>query len=438
MKKLSIYAILAFLLFTAHISYSQELWSLNRCIDYALENNIQIKQQEIVAEQGENKLLQSKMNLLPSVSASAGHNFNWGKSVNVQDLKISNTLTQSTSASISASLTLMEGLSNINAIKSSRHDLMIAKEGIESLKNDISIQITKAYLEVLLALEIEKIAKDNLQSVAAQVSRTKKLVEAGDQAYSVLADIESQYATEAVQVTSAENRVRTSYLSLTQLLDLPADADFTVLAVTIEDSLEMTEYGIDSIYSAALSLPQIKSAELSLEKSKIDHKIQKGLAYPSLRLSAGYGTYFSDGVDGAFFSQFNDNRNPSLSISLSIPIFNGWSSNTSIRNSRLNVKNYELELKKSKQNLYKEVQQAYNEAVNAYATYRASFMNKAAAEESFRNMENKFNVDMLNGTDYIVAKSNMFKAQSEFYQSKFQYIFQLKILDYYRGIPITL
>lgn len=438
MKKLSIYAILAFLLFTAHISYSQELWSLNRCIDYALENNIQIKQQEIVAEQGENKLLQSKMNLLPSVSASAGHNFNWGKSVNVQDLKISNTLTQSTSASISASLTLMEGLSNINAIKSSRHDLMIAKEGIESLKNDISIQITKAYLEVLLALEIEKIAKDNLQSVAAQVSRTKKLVEAGDQAYSVLADIESQYATEAVQVTSAENRVRTSYLSLTQLLDLPADADFTVLAVTIEDSLEMTEYGIDSIYSAALSLPQIKSAELSLEKSKIDYKIQKGLAYPSLRLSAGYGTYFSDGVDGAFFSQFNDNRNPSLSISLSIPIFNGWSSNTSIRNSRLNVRNYELELKKSKQNLYKEVQQAYNEAVNAYATYRASFMNKAAAEESFRNMENKFNVDMLNGTDYIVAKSNMFKAQSEFYQSKFQYIFQLKILDYYRGIPITL
>ena len=179
-------------------------------------------------------------------------------------------------------------------------------------------------------------------------------------------------------------------------------------------------------------------AEFALEKSKTDYKIQKGAAYPSISVSAGYGTYYSDSREGAFFSQFEDNRNPSLGFGMSIPIFNGWRSNTSIRNARLNVKSAELELEKSRQNLYKEIQQACNDAVNAYAKLDAAQKNVEMAEESFKNTESKFNLRMVNGTDYTVARANLFKAQSEYYQNKFQYIFQLKILDFYRGIPIKL
>lgn len=418
--------------------FSQQIWSLTRCIDYAIENNIQIKQQEIAVEQGENTLLQSKLNLLPSVNASVGHNLNWGKSVNIQDLKISNNLTQSTSANISASLSIFNGFSKLNEVKSSKYDYMIAEEGLENLKKDITLQITRAYLQVLLSMEIEKSANENLKSVEEQVERTKKLVEVGNQAYSTLTDMLAQLASEKVQAVSASNNVRTNYLTLTQLLDLPGSEEFAVSDAVPSDSLAMEGYSVESVYSAALSLPVIKSAELALEKSKIDYKIQKGSAYPTISLSAGYGTYFSDGVNGAFFSQFNDNRNPSMSFSLSIPIFNGWRTNTSIRNAKLNIKNAEFTLQKSKRDLYKEIQLAYNEAVNAYTQYNAAYQNLTAAKESFSNTENKFNVGVLNGTDYIVAKNNLFKASSDFYQSKYQFLFQIKILDFYKGAAITL
>ena len=202
--------------------------------------------------------------------------------------------------------------------------------------------------------------------------------------------------------------------------------------------MELQTENLNSIYNSALDLPQIKSAELALEKSRLDLKIQKGQAYPVVSLSAGYGSYYSNSQEKAFFSQFNDNRNPSLGFSLRIPVFNNWRTNTSIRNARLNVKNYELDLEIKHQNLFKEIQQAYNDALSAYEKYKAAEQNMASSQESFSYVEKKFDLGMLNGTDYTVSRTNLFKAQSEFYQAKYQYIFQLKILDFYKGIPLTL
>ncbi len=419
---------------------AQQKWSLEECIEYAHKNNLQVKQQEIAVKQAQTNVKQSKLDFIPSFNASLGHNFNWGKSVNINDLEIiTNQLSQSTSANISTSTPIIGGLAKHYTLKSSRTQLQISQQEVEKLKNEISIAITQAYLQVLLAYEIEKSAQQSYNSVEQQRARTKVLVDAGSQPYSTLLDIEAQLASELVQLVAARNEIKSNMLNLMQLMEISQEESFEVATPVFDESnAEFTQESISTIYDRALSLPQIKSAELQLQKSMYDYKMQKGQLFPSLSLTAGYGTYFSDSQNSAFFDQFNENRNPSIGLSLSIPIFNGWRRSAALKNASYNVENAEIELKRRHNNLYKEIQQASTNAENAYAKCRASMQNMKASQESFNYVENKFNAGALNSTDYIVAKTNLFKAESEYFQSKFQYIFQLKILDFYKGVPIKL
>src|SRR5574344_1342051 len=412
---------------------AQGEWSLEKCINQSFENNLQVKQQKIYIEKNENTLYESKLSYIPNFNGSVSHGINWGKSVNINDLKISD-YSQSTNASINASINLLDGLSKINTVKSNRKSVDISIQEVEKIKNELSISITKAFLQVLLSKEILTATEANFKSISEQRDRTKKLVDAGSKAYSTLLDIESQMATERVQLVTASNNLKTNKLSLLQLMDMSYSEEFDIIAPSLENEIpSMTMESIDSIYSIAVFLPQIKTAELNLEKSKIDLSIAKGRFYPTISFSASYGTYFSTTVDKAFLTQFNENRNPYIGFGLNIPIFNSWSVATNVRNARLTVANSEIELKDKHQTLYKNIQLAVADAVAFYQKYIASEANLKAMEESFRYVEQKFNVGTLNSTDYTVSKANLLKAQSEYYQAKFQYIFQLKIIYCYKG-----
>ena len=416
-------------------------WSLERCIEYAKEHNLQIKQNQLSVQQAQNNILQSKMDFLPSVDASASHNMSWGRSVNMQTLEIiQNKLSQSSSFSASASETIFSGLAKINTLKSNKVQLQISEQQVEKLKNDITIQITRAYLQVLLSQELEKTAKENLESIAQQVEKSRQLVDAGSQAYSTLLEMKAQYANEASTLVDAQNNVRTNLLTLTQLLDLhPADA--ANLAVVKPGESADTLYSGEEMKKKkkkALALPQIKAAELALDKSRLDLKVQQARLYPSLSASVGYGTFFTDGQNGAFFPQLDKNKQHSLGFSLNFPIFNGLGYRTNVKNAKLAVENSRIDLEIQKQNLYKDVQTAYNEEYSALQKVKAAKVTLESTKESFTYTENKFNVGALSGTDYRVAKSNLFKAQSDFLQAKYQYLFESKILDFYKGIPITL
>ena len=425
--------------FSCICSYAQQSWTLEECIDYAHRNNLQVKQQEVSVRQAENSVKQSKLDFIPTFNASLGYNLNWGKSVNINDLEITNQLTQSATANLGASTPILEGFAKHNTLKSNRTQLQISQQEVERLKNEITISITQAYLQLLLSIEIEKSARESFNSVARQVERTALLVEAGSQPYSALLDIEAQLSTERVQLVAAGNDIKSNRLTLLQLMDIQDDSNFTIAVPEIDDTLGIfIKESINSIYNSATTLPQIRTAELQLSKSRYDYKIQKGYLFPSISFNAGYGTYFSDSQHSRFFDQFNENRNPSMGFSLSIPIFNGWRRSAAVRNAGLNVESARIELKRRHHTLYKEIQMAANNAENSYEKYKAALHNMKASEESFEYVRNKFNAGTLNGTDYIVAKSNLFKAQSEFYQTKFQYIFQLKILDFYKGTPIKL
>ncbi|NCB97754.1 MAG: TolC family protein [Bacteroidia bacterium] len=429
-----------FLLFIPVSLSAQKSWSLEECIKYAWDNNLIVKQKEISVYQSKNNVLQSKMDYIPSVNASLSHSMNWGRSVNMQDLEIiENKLSQSTSASLNASIDIFEGLKKTNTVKSKKVLEEMSELEVTRIKNQLSLQISKGYLEVMLAKEILQTAKQNLVSIEEQVARTGKLVDAGSVAYSSLLEMKSQLAAEKVQVVSAQNQVRSALLNLKQLLDLSNDTNFEI--ETPDLGIMISEFhgeSVDNLYTRSKDLPEIKSASLNFRNSQLLLSIAKGSSYPSISFSAGYGTYYSDQREELIMDQFNDNRNPSVTFGLRIPIFNNWQTNTSIKNARLGVRSAEIDVRTAEQTLYKEIQQANNDALAYFEKYKAGIDNVKSMEESFRYVQQKFEIGILNATDYTVAKTNLFKAMSELSQAKYQFVFQLKILDYYKGLPITL
>ena len=422
-------------LLLCQFAVAQQKWSLEQCIRHAQENNLQVKQLELSREQADNNLKAAKLEFFPTLNASIGYNMSWGRSVNLNDLEIvENKLSQSSSANLSSSLPLFEGMRKQNNIKSNAKQLEITRANIENLKDNISISIAKGYLQVLLCTEIEKSAQQSYRNVEAQVARTQELVDAGQQTYSSLLEVKSQLANENLQLVTARNNRRSALLELVQLLNIPASTEFEIEDPSLENvSLEWKDENLEELLASAKSLPRIRKAELELELSKLQYKIQKGAALPTISLNAGYGTYYSDNQDTPLFTQFDNNRNPSLGFGLSIPIFNNRRTNTAIKNARSNVKSSEIGVGIAVQELEKEIQLAYNEAMASHGRMEAAASNVEAARESFNYTTEKFNLGLLNGTDYSTAKTNLFKAESEYLQSKYQYIFQQKIMDYYRN-----
>ena len=440
MNRLSKITILPAILLAAFPLYAQKQWTLQECIKYALENNLTIQQQTLAIERDKNQLEQSKWAMAPNVGARTGYNFSWGRTVNQQDLTIiENKLSQSGTASISADLDLFRGQQKINTIKSNQVQLEISAQQVEKIKNDISIQITRTFLQVILAQEMLETARQSRQSVREQVERIRKLVDAGNLAHSNLLEIQAQLASEQVQAVNAEISLRSNYLNLIQLLDLSTETDFLISIPSIQvDTLGFSGAPIDLLYQTSQSLPDIQIGEFTLQQREYQLAISKGQRFPSLSFSAGISTSYNPEHPSDFFRQLNERKTPGIGLSLNIPILSGRTISTNIRNAALGVKQAQIDMKNKQQALYKEIQQANNDAMSAFERYRATLQNVKSMEESFRYVQQKLDVGLLNGTDFTVAKTNLFRAQSDNLQAKYQYVFQLKILDFYRGIPITL
>ena len=418
---------------------------MEECINYGLEHNIQIKQQTLTAEQSANQWQQSKLDFLPSLSARASYNMSWGHAVDLQNLQIfESQLTFN--PSINASITLFEGLQKVNTTKRNRAEYLAATLDAEQMRNTIALEITRAFLQVLLAKEVLATAETSRENVSRQHELTRKLVAAGSQPYSTLLEMEAQLASEEVQFVTARNNVDLAYLSLQQFINLHSGSDFEIVAPVIDVDMVQRQEAVKSLYESAVRLPQIRTSEFRLESARYAWAIAKGRYFPTISLSASYGSYFTDpspdknnpGKNVEFGQQLRNNRNPSLNFGLNIPLFQNWSIVTGARNAKLNLRIAELELDRKHQQLYKEIQQAVADASAAYNRYKANEQTVTAMQESFRYTQEKFDVGLVNATDYTIAKNNLFKAESDRLQAKYQYIFQTKIIDFYKGIPITL
>ncbi len=431
---------------------AQEAWTLERCIQYAYDNNIRLKQQELNVSNAENNLLQSKIGLLPNINSSVSYNSSKGKVLDQNTFTIVDGQTvNSMSGSIGGNVSLFNGLQKKNTIDRNEFSLLASIQNVEKLKNDLSLNIALYYLQIIHAEEQLNVAKNQLELTNTQVQRTKAMVEAGSVPEGELLDIESQAAREELQIVTANNTLELAKLDLAQLLDLETSRNFEIVVPDFSHiGIEELGDSVDDIFSTAESaLPQVKSAEYELKSAEKSVSISKGSRSPSLSLSGGYSTRYSSSAnmfDPAtmqeltypFWDQVKDGVNSYVGLSLSIPIFNGWQVNTAIKNAKLNQQNAQYQLQLTKTTLYKEIQQAYTDAVASLKKYMASAKAVTSLEEAFRYTEKKYEVGMMTFIDYSTAKTRLTAAQSDLLQAKFEYIFKIKVLDFYNGRPITL
>ncbi|MBS2098140.1 TolC family protein [Carboxylicivirga linearis] len=442
-------ALFGFVIALASITSSsaQEVkqWSLLECINYAHENNITVKRQLLNAEYQANVLKQSKLNMLPNLNASVSGSFNFGYTWIQQEAQNVEVNTRSLSSGLSSNVALFEGLTRQNTIKKNQYLLMQALEDNEKTKNDIALQITAQYMQILFDKELLAVAKEQYETSKLQVDRTQKLVDAGSVAMGNLLEIKSQAAKEALNVTQQENNLNLNILTLAQLLDLENPLDFAIETPTIPELEAFTPAGPENIYQTALEImPEIKSSEHYVTSSEYDLKIAKGNYYPTISLGANIGAnanWLADDPDGynrPLWEQFKSTRNTYIGASLSIPIFNRLQARNGVANAKLGLQDANYQLQSAKLALRKEIQQAYADATAAYKNFLSSEEAVDSYKESFRYTEKKFNVGLVNSVDYNVSKTDFTKAQSDLLQAKYSYILRTKILDFYKGIPIEL
>jgi outer membrane protein len=452
---------------------AQTTWTLQSCIDYALANNILIKQQELSEQLAKVNLLQSKTSLFPSLNANASHAYNYGKTIDMYTNSFATERVQSDNFYISSSVTLFSGFQLLNTVKQNKIDLQASQYDLDKMMNDISLNLATAYLQILYCDELLGIAQNQLTVTEKQVARTQKLVDAGTVSKGTLLTLQAQQSTEELSVVNAQNNLDIAYLTITQMLDLPSADSFNIQVPTLDVSTESTLLLTpDQIYAYAVGTqPEIKSAELKVQSSELGLAIVQGMRYPTLSLRGSYGTgysgaskrvkditftgYLPSGFTGSgdtvyspsfdynyenipFSDQFNDNINKSISFSLYIPIFNGWQTNATVSKAKIAIQNSEYTLLTAKNTLYKSIQQAYADALAALNKYKSSSKSVDAYKEAFKYAEQKFEVGLVNSTEYDDAKNKLAEAESTLLQSKYEYVFRLKILDFYMGKPIEL
>jgi outer membrane protein len=444
MKKSFAFIIICLLISQGFITAQEKKWSLEDCIRYAVDNNIQIKQQVLQTEMQKNTLDLSKLTLLPTLNGSLSHDYTFGRALNFLSYKYVDHNTLYDNGYIGGNITLFNGLINYNTIQKNKYELLAGQQDLQNIKDNISLSIALAYLQILLNKELVIANNTQLETTRQQIEKTKKLVDAGSVARGNLLQIEAQAAQEEVQLVTMINSLDISYLTLTQMLELKSPEGFEIVMPLISvDTASVITGKIDEIFNVAVqNRPEIKSAELKLESSKSDLKIARGGRSPKLTSSHSIGTRYSyvfhDTSNVSFQDQIKNYKNYGLGFSLTIPILNGWQVNKNISNSKLGIANSEYVLEAAKKDLYKTIQQAYADAAAALKKYNASTKAVAYSEESFRYTEQKFNVGMVTPVDYNTAKTTLLKAQSDVSQAKYEFIFKTKVLDFYKGLPLNL
>lgn len=429
------------LLMTSHVQ-SQKAWDLTHCIEYAIAHNLTIKQQEAARDKNEVELNTAKWSRLPDLNGSASHSFNFGRS-----LQANNTYqhinTQNTGLNLSTSIPLFTGLQIPNNIALSKLNLKAATEDLNKAKEDISIQVTSAYLQVLFNEELVNIARQQVMLSQEMLHQKEAYFQNGKASEAEYYEAKTRVAQDKLSQVQAENDYSLSLLDLSQLLELPSPENFKIISPDIHPKqLFNTLTSPTVVYQQALLIkPSIKAAQYRLEGAARSIRIAQSAYYPQLSLGAGLGTsyYKVSGIKNSnFHSQLKDNFSQYVGLSLSIPIFNRLSTRNRVRTARIEQTTLNWQLEESKKELYKEIQQAYYNAVNAESKYKSSQTANKAAQASFQLMKEKYANGKANATEYNEARTNWMKAVSDCIQAKYDYLFRVKILDFYQGIPIKL
>ena len=434
--------ILSFFVFTLCFgtASAQKEWSLRECCDYAISHNISIKQQQNLCRQQEIQLSTARNSRLPDVNGSLGQNFSFGRGLTA-DNTYSNTNTSNTSAQISASLPLFTGFEIPNQIKLSKLNLEATTADLEKAKNDIRMEVAKAYVQILYDMEIAEVAHRQISIDSAQVARLEAFLKNGKASGAELSQQKASLANSRLVATQSDNKLNLSILSLSQLLELPSPEGFAIVRPSQEELDNLVSLDRlatpDQIYAEALGIkPEILSQQLKLKGAANSIKIAQAGYYPTLSLSGGLGTnyYTTSGFksDG-FGDQLKNNFSQYIGLNLNIPIFNRFQTRNKVRNARIEMETQQLKLDNTKKTLYKEIQQVYYNTLNAQSKEQSSAEAVQSTKDAFLLMQAKYENGKANITEFNESKNGYLKSESDLIQARYENLYQHALLDFYRG-----
>ena len=424
-------------------------WSLEECIQYAIEHNIDLKQKEQEQESRKVDLHTSKYSWLPALNGSLGQSFQFGRSTSKSGVIVDQNAANST-LGINLDMPLFDGLKIPNDIAARKLDLKASIENLNKAREDLSINIASYYLQVLYNKELLKIAQLQVELDKEQVNKTEAMVNAGKVPLSQLYDIKAQLAKDEVTLTESQNNVNLALLDLAQSLELErSDRSFDIQTPVIEDAVADNMSSIlppENIYDHAVTFkPQIKEQQYLLESQKKMLRVAQAGYYPKLNFGASYSNGYYHSTSGgefadtrSFSEQFKQNGEKIVGFSLSIPLFNRFQVRNSVRTARINIINRELLMENTKKTLYKEIQQAYYNATAFQEKYTASDKSVTASKEAFNYAQERYNAGKSTVFEFNEAKTKYAQSLAEQAQAKYDFIFRTKILDFYNGNPIRL
>ena len=435
MKKLTL-LVAALAIGAASATAQKASWSLQDCIQYALDHNLTVQQSSLALEQKEVELSTAKSRRLPGVSAGASENLSFGRGLTA-DNTYSNSNTTSTSFSLGADIPIFQGFDINNGVKLGRLNLQAATADLEKARDDIRVAVAQAYVQILYNQEILRVAREQAAHDEELLEQIKERRSAGKVSD---AEVSAQQATLAQSRQSeiqADGNLQISILELTQLLELGSPEGFAVVSPEAGDPSKALLMRPEAIFAEAVEIkPAVESAKIGVDYAKLNIDRAKGAYLPSLSLSGGLGTnYYTNSKmpSLSFGEQLKNNFSQYVGLNLSIPIFQRFSARNQVRSAEISYRGQMLNLENVKKSLYKEIQQAYYNAVNSQARYRGSAESAESALLHYQLTEEKYKVGKAGIADYNDARNNWLKAESEHIQARWQCLFQTKLLDFYRG-----
>jgi len=454
---------------------------LAQCLEIALENNLQLKRSEINKKIQKIGYDQSILSQMPSLNIFSNYGTNWGRSIDPTTNQFIGSEYSSSGIGLSSGMTLFSGFSVRNTIKQSKVLLEKSVFDLENTRNNVMLSVVSSYLSVLLTMDRLENAKFQLLSTQEQLSRINKLVEAGSLPITNRLNFEAQLAGDELSLIQQENAYRLSILQLKQIMLLETDKEIIISKPLVEISPSIViQSNTNDIYNRAIDiLPELKSAIKNVESSRYDLRIARSGRFPTVNVSSNFNTNYSSyanrprqfydgytmqpmtvgyltnnpietvsalspipnviGSDNDFtlVEQWKDYLSKSLSFSISFPIFNRYQTSSNIKRSKLNKQLADINVLEAKNQIRQTIETSYNDAIAASKSYSASLKQVQALEESFRIIKSQYNLGAINFTEYQVSNNNLVKAKNDLLSSKYDYIFKLKVLDFYQGKTLT-
>ncbi|UEG50522.1 TolC family protein [Ferruginibacter lapsinanis] len=467
-----------FIIAMCHSSIAQQKWDLRKCVDYALANNITVKQTYIQSKISTLQYNQSKQGQFPTLNFSGSPSYNSGRNQDPTSFSLITQSYLSANMQLQSSVDIFNWYSKQNTIAANKWEAEAARASTDKLKDDIALAVSNSYLQILLTMEQEKIAKVQLEQTQQQLKNTRKLVNAGSLPELNAAELKAQVARDSSTVVSAKGNVEQAMLNLKAYMSLDAATPFEIVAPPVEfiPIEKIADLQPENVYALAIAnLPQQRVNDFKLKAAQKNSASAKSKMYPTIAAFASLGSGYNSraqeitgvtlinapigkvsisGTDYSvypsqpyssynysktkFFRQLDENFRQSIGLSLSVPIFNGGNLRTNWERSKLTVKNLELQKEADNQKIKQDIYQAYNAAIVAMEKFNASKKSVETAERSYSYAQKRYDVGMLTTLELVTNQNNLLRAKLELVQNQFDYVFKMKVLEFYKGQGLKL